>query len=124
MTSNTSSEHYGGLGCTGCKSEYMTSGNTWGTSRMYSPSNFNPFVVTGTIPYGPRRGGGYVPSGYRVPEEQENFYASSSSSWTKCGNVTPANSITYDKHMTPTEKKESYCCGATPYTQVEGRWKA
>jgi len=122
MTSNTTSEHYDGLGCTSCKSEYMSSINTWGTS--HTPNKFNPFVVTGTIPYGPRGGGGYVPSGYRIPEEQENFYASSSSSCTTYGNVTPANGITYGKHMTQTEKKESYCCGSNPYTHVERTWNA
>ena len=138
MASNrTTSEHYGGLGCAGCTSAYMPSGETWDMNHMYLPSNFNPFMVSGKIPYGPRGGGGCVPSGYRIPAEhksKENFYASSGSSWTTCGNVTPANGITYGTHMTPkgkkntsdthTVSKEGYCCGATPYMHANGTWKA
>lgn len=119
MASNTTtSEHYG---CAGCKSAYMPSGETWDMGHMYLPSNFNPFVVSGTIPYGPRGGGGCVPSGYRIPESKENFYASSSSSWTTGGNVTPANGITYGTFMTPKGKKEPYC-GATPYEHSSNTW--
>ena len=120
----TTSEHYGGFGCAGCSSAYMPSGETWDTNHMYMPSNFNPFMVPGKIPYGPQGGGGCVPSGYRLPRDhksKENFYASSSSSWTTCGNVTPANGITYGTHMTPKGKKETYC-GATPYEHSSDTW--
>jgi hypothetical protein len=139
-------EHYSGLGCAGCRSAYMPSGETWGTRHRYGPSDFNPFMVSGEIPYGPRGGGGCVPSGYVNPSEhsKENFYASSSSSWTQAGNVTPANGITWGKHMKPanhpvkesccgpmpyqhlqktwTLPKENYCCGATPYSASKDTW--
>ena len=132
--------------CGGCTSEHMPLGETWNTKNMYRPSNFNPFVVSTAIPYGPPGGGGCVPSGYQMPHEKhtkEGFYASSSSSWTTCGNVTPANGITYGTHMTPHNKekygcdatafhhlddayvlpKEGYCCGATPYTHLNNAYK-
>ena len=53
--------------CSSCKSAYMHGGDTWDTQHMYRPSNFNPFLVHGNIPYGPRSVGGGVPSGYRFP---------------------------------------------------------
>ncbi len=138
------SENYN-TGCSGCKSEHMPLVHTWDTRNMYRPSNFNPFVVSNKIPYGPRGGGGCVPSGYQMPHEKhtkEDFYASSSSSWTTCGNVTPANGITYGKHLHPQNKeqygcdatafhhlddayvlpKEGYCCGATPYTHLNNAY--
>ena len=98
--------------CMGCKSDHMSLGNTW--NSIYKPSLFNPFLVSNNIPYGIRGTGACVPSGYHMPTK-ENFYASSSTSWTTYGNVTPANSITHGTHMTPVEK---YCCSATPYNQL------
>ena len=99
--------------CSGRRSSYMPGGETWDFRHMYRPSNFNPFVVHGNIPYGPRSVGGCVPSGYRLPEDhhpllKEDFYNSSANSWTTRGNVTPANGITYGTYMTPANKVEGY----------------
>ena len=99
--------------CSGRRSAYMPGGETWDFRHMYRPSNFNPFVVHGNIPYGPRSVGGCVPSGYRLPEDhhpllKEDFYNSSANSWTTRGNVTPANGITYGTYMTPANKVEGY----------------
>jgi len=102
-------------------SSYMTSD----THHMYRPSNFNPFIIHGKIPYGPRSTQGCVPSGYQLPHDsKEHFYASSGSSWTTSSNVTPGNGITYGTHMTPMthDKKEAYSSSANswrarrPYT--------
>ena len=124
--------------CSGRRSAYMPGGETWDARHMYRPSNFNPFVVHGNIPYGPRSVGGCVPSGYRLPEDhhkhrhptnpnyrpqhappqphpllKEDFYNSSANSWTTRGNVTPANGITYGTYMTPANKVEGYKEAAT-----------
>lgn len=140
------SENYN-TGCAGCGSEYMHLDKTWETKNMYRPSDFNPFIVSNNIPYGPPLGGGCLLSGYQMPHDKhikEGYYASSSSSWTTGGNVTPANGITYGKHMTPHNKekygcdatafhhldnayvlptKEGFCCGATPYGHLSNAYK-
>jgi len=102
--------------CYGCKSEYMPSGQTWDNRHRYRPSNYNPFLVPTTIPYGgpdglpPRP----VPSGYYVNNSKENFYASSSSSWTPCGNVTAANSPGYGTYLSNNLGEDCASMGLRP----------
>lgn len=102
--------------CRECTSAHMPSGHTWNLRNMYKPSNFNPFLVSRNIPYGPP---GCVESGYILPPMKENYYASGTTSWTTCGNVTPANSPTYGTQPVPI--KES-CCGATPFKHSKDTW--
>ena len=59
--------------CEDCSSSHMHLGQTWDRKSMYGPSNFNPFLVHQTIPYGPV---GCVPSGYRFADagkSRENY---------------------------------------------------
>jgi hypothetical protein len=92
-----------------CKSGYMLSDQTWKNLDRYRPTNYNPFLVPGDIPYGNLSPGMKchmgscppLPSYLLSPNGpiKENFYASSSSSWTPCGNVTPANSPGYGTYL-------------------------
>jgi hypothetical protein len=124
--------------CNECSSGYMSSGQTWKNRHKYRRSNYNPFLVPTAIPYGPS---GSVLSGYYVnnnspvitntgwshpnpfavsPDSKENFYASSSSSWTPEGNVTPANAPGSGTYLSRQKVKENY--GADPTATKE--WSA
>ena len=87
------------------KSNYAKANTTWTYRGDFKQGDFNPFAVPNEIPYTrlPRKKNCCVDNSnttwtYQTdftPETIEGFYASSDTSWTIFGNVTPDNSGTY-----------------------------
>ena len=56
--------------CTNCYSAHQRLGNTWTLKHMYRANNYNPFMRSNKIPFGPP---GCVATGYRLPSIKEGF---------------------------------------------------
>ena len=56
--------------CTNCYSAHQRLGNTWTLKHMYRANNYNPFMRSNKIPFGPP---GCVATGYRLPSIKEGY---------------------------------------------------
>lgn len=88
--------------CQGCTSSHQPMINTWTKKGSLQPSDYNPFKSW----------------------SKERYCGSSSSAWTRAGNVTPDNSPgsnSYILKMTPF--KENFCCGKhNTYPRMSQTW--